>query len=88
VLENTSADNESSPPELPEISSFTTVHRQRQEKKKKIVKDRSLMVVGATVRLEKTKQVGEIIEVLGESATVAFGNFKTKVELQRLILIP
>jgi DNA mismatch repair protein MutS2 len=62
--------------------------RQRQEKKKKIVKDRSLMVVGATVRLEKTKQVGEIIEVLGESATVAFGNFKTKVELQRLILIP
>jgi DNA mismatch repair protein MutS2 len=62
--------------------------RQRQEKKKKMVQDRTLMVVGATVRLERTRQVGEIIEVVGESATVAFGNFKTKVELNKLILIP
>jgi len=62
--------------------------RQRQEKKKKLVQDRTLMIQGATVRLERTRQVGEIIDVLGETATVAFGNFKTKVELNKLILIP
>lgn len=62
--------------------------RQRQDKKKKLVQDRTLMIQGATVRLERTRQVGEIIDVLGETATVAFGNFKTKVELNKLILIP
>ena len=62
--------------------------RQRQEKKKKLVQDRTLMIQGATVRLERTRQVGEIIDILGETATVAFGNFKTKVELNKLILIP
>lgn len=55
--------------------------------KEKVVQDRKKMIPGALVRLEKTQQVGEILEVIGETATVAFGVFKTKVELVKLLLI-
>ena len=56
--------------------------------KEKVIQDRKKMIAGATVRLEKTQQIGEILEVIGETATVAFGVFKTKVELGKLLLIP
>ena len=55
--------------------------------KEKVIQDRKKMIAGATVRLEKTQQIGEILEVIGETATVAFGVFKTKVELGKLLLI-
>ena len=61
--------------------------KKKQAVKEKKVHDKSLMVAGATVRLEKTQQVGQILDVIGEVATVAFGNFKTKVELEKLWLI-
>jgi len=61
--------------------------KKKQAAKEKKVRDKSLMVAGATVRLEKTQQVGQIMDVVGEVATVAFGNFKTKVELEKLWLI-
>ena len=56
--------------------------------KEKVIQDRKKMIPGATVRLEKTQQIGEILEIIGENATVAFGVFKTKVELGKLLLIP
>ncbi|MFM1771543.1 MAG: hypothetical protein RLZZ71_685 [Bacteroidota bacterium] len=59
----------------------------KKERKEKVIQDRKKMIPGASVRLEKTQQVGEILEVVGETATVAFGVFKTKVELGKLILI-
>ena len=64
-----------------------TESKVKTERKEKVIQDRKKMIVGATVRLEKTQQVGEILEVVGETATVAFGVFKTKVELGKLLLI-
>ena len=65
-----------------------TESKVKTEKKEKVIQDRKKMIPGATVRLEKTQQIGEILEVIGETATVAFGVFKTKVELGKLLLIP
>ncbi len=65
-----------------------TESKVKTEKKEKVIQDRKKMIPGATVRLEKTQQIGEILEVIGENATVAFGVFRTKVELGKLLLIP
>jgi len=65
-----------------------TESKVKTEQKEKVIQDRKKMIAGATVRLEKTQQIGEILEVIGETATVAFGVFKTKVELGKLLLIP
>ncbi|MDP4716141.1 MAG: DNA mismatch repair protein MutS [Flavobacteriales bacterium] len=64
-----------------------TESKAKNTTKEKVIQDRKKMISGATVRLEKTQQVGEILEVIGETATVAFGVFKTKVELGKLLLI-
>jgi DNA mismatch repair protein MutS2 len=64
-----------------------TESKVKTEQKEKVIQDRKKMIAGATVRLEKTQQIGEILEVIGETATVAFGVFKTKVELGKLLLI-
>ena len=64
-----------------------TKSKAKKVTKEKVIQDRKKMIPGATVRLEKTQQVGEILEVIGETATVAFGVFKTKVELGKLLLI-
>ena len=65
-----------------------TESKVKTEQKEKVIQDPKKMIAGATVRLEKTQQIGEILEVIGETATVAFGVFKTKVELGKLLLIP
>ena len=64
-----------------------TESKAKKATKEKVIQDRKKMIPGAIVRLEKTQQVGEILEVIGENATVAFGVFKTKVELGKLLLI-
>lgn len=64
-----------------------TESKAKKAVKEKVIQDRKKMIPGATVRLEKTQQVGEILEVVGETATVAFGVFKTKVEIGKLLLI-
>lgn len=64
-----------------------TESKAKKATKEKVIQDRKKMIPGATVRLEKTQQAGEILEVIGETATVAFGVFKTKVELGKLLLI-
>lgn len=43
--------------------------------------------VGSTVRLKEGRQRGEVLDVKGAKATVAFGEFKTRVELSDLIWI-
>jgi len=43
--------------------------------------------VGSTVRLREGRQRGEVIELKGKRATVAFGEFRTRVELQDLVWV-
>jgi DNA mismatch repair protein MutS2 len=40
--------------------------------------------IGSLVKLEKTKQTGTVLDITEQLATVAFGNFKTKVDISRL----
>lgn len=43
--------------------------------------------VGSTVRLKEGRQRGEVLDIKGRRATVAFGEFKTRVELEDLIWV-
>lgn len=43
--------------------------------------------VGSTVRLKEGRQRGEVLEIKGKRATVAFGEFRTRVELTDLIWV-
>ena len=45
------------------------------------------IAVGSTVRLREGRQRGEVIELKGRKATVAFGEFRTRVELQDLVWV-
>ena len=43
--------------------------------------------VGSTVRLKEGRQRGEVLVIKGKRATVAFGEFKTRVELEDLVWV-
>ena len=43
------------------------------------------IVVGSTVRLKEGRQRGEVLAIKGKRATVAFGEFRTRVELVDLV---
>lgn len=45
------------------------------------------IVVGSRVKLKTTRQIGEVLAIEGKEATVAFGVFKTKVDLSKLVFI-
>jgi DNA mismatch repair protein MutS2 len=74
----------------------TKIENERKEKsiKKKLqtVKEQEVrrekhlgsIKVGSLVKLEKTKQTGTVMDITDQTATVAFGNFKTKVDISRL----
>jgi DNA mismatch repair protein MutS2 len=60
----------------------------KKSPKKKIKPNQELIVVGSTVRLNAGgKQRGKVLEIDGERVIVAFGVFKTKVELAQLVFI-
>lgn len=60
----------------------------KKSPKKKIKPNQELIVVGSTVRLNAGgKQRGKVLEIDGERVVVAFGVFKTKVELSQLVFI-
>lgn len=64
--------------------------KRRAEAKKnpgKIKPNQKKIEVGSTVRLIKGKQRGQVIEMDGSKVTVAFGNFKTIVELSQLAFV-
>lgn len=58
----------------------------KQPKRKQKVKSKSEkpILIGATVRLKESKQVGKVLEINGKEAIVAFGNFKTKTQISKL----
>lgn len=45
------------------------------------------ILIGSRVKLQSTKQIGDVLAIDGQEATVAFGVFKTKVSLNKLTLI-
>jgi len=45
------------------------------------------IAVGSTVRLKDGRQRGEVLDIKGKRATVAFGEFKTRVELADLVWV-
>ena len=60
---------------------------QNKEVKQEKKSSRDRMKVGSLVRLENTKQTGEVLELESGQAIVAFGVFKTKVDVFKLELI-
>ncbi|HXK76438.1 MAG TPA: Smr/MutS family protein [Bacteroidaceae bacterium] len=60
-----------------EASSTKAAHSSKSKKKEEIA-------VGSFVYLEGQRTVGEVLEVKGKQAVVAFGNLKTTVKLNRL----
>jgi len=81
VLEKTKIDEERR-----EKSIKKTIVKKKEEKAEDI-RHRELIKVGALVRLSGTKQTGNVLEIDGEEATVAFGVFKTRTDLSRLEFI-
>ena len=63
--------------------------RQRGKPKKESVKspEEPLYKVGQNVRIKGQSNVGSILEVKGESATIAFGFLKTSVQLNKLEVV-
>jgi len=57
------------------------------KKKKKAKQDEVPVTVGSRVRLEKSNQRGEVIEIDGKEVTVMFGQFKTKVNIDKLSVV-
>lgn len=45
------------------------------------------IAVGSTVRLKEGRQRGEVLDIKGARATVAFGEFRTRVELEDLVWV-
>ncbi len=51
------------------------------------VKTEKPLLVGSRVKIKNTKQAGDILSLDGKEATIAFGNLKAKVKLEKLIVI-
>jgi DNA mismatch repair protein MutS2 len=43
--------------------------------------------VGSTVRLQNSKQIGTVIELDGKKAVVAFGVFKTNIDISKIVFV-
>lgn len=61
--------------------------KQPSKRKKSIKKNQKPITVGSKVKLIDGKQSGNVLEINGKEAVVAFGNFKTKTLLSKLILM-
>jgi DNA mismatch repair protein MutS2 len=61
--------------------------KQPNRRKKTNKKVEKPILVGSTVKLKDGKQSGKVLEINGKEAIVAFGNFKTKTQLSKLIVI-
>lgn len=62
------------------------ISKEKEEKQEK-VSGRDKIRVGSLVRLEKTRQTGKVLELENGQAIVAFGVFKTKLDLSKLEFI-
>ncbi len=94
-IRESQADKERTKQARESLSEFKTEVDQKQEKafksKKKRVKKRAQVVadntsfrVGDTVRMQGQTSGGEVLEVSGKKATVAFGAIKTTIDMSKL----
>ena len=60
---------------------------QARKKSKRPKQNTDRIAVGSTVRLKEGRQRGEVLAVKGQKATVAFGDFRTRVELEDLVWV-
>lgn len=58
--------------------------KQPKRKQKAKTTPEKPILIGSTVRLKESKQVGKVLEINGKEAIVAFGNFKTKTQISKL----
>jgi DNA mismatch repair protein MutS2 len=63
-----------------------TVEKSKKQKPK-AKQNQEKITKGSTVRLLNGKEKGTVIELEGNQATVAFGNFKTKAAVNKLVFI-
>lgn len=69
------------------VKSLTKKANQQKEEKKEKINQLEKIKVGSLVRLERTKQTGKVLELENGQAIVAFGIFKTKLDLSKLEFI-
>ncbi len=86
TIEKTKTEEQSKAKQLKEKANAKKQARKERDRKRKN-KVRHPVKVGSTVRLEKSNQRGEVIELDGSEATVMFGQFKTKVGLEKLVVV-
>ena len=60
----------------------------KQKRKRHVpAKTEKPLLVGSRVKIKNTKQAGDVLSVDGKEATIAFGNLKAKVKLEKLVVI-
>lgn len=88
-LEKLQRENEALTEKKHEIDQKIDRIRQREKPKKESVKsaEEPLFRVGQNVKIKGQSNVGSILEIKGESATIAFGFLKTSVQLNKLEVV-
>lgn len=88
-LEKLQRENEALTEKKHEIDQKIDRIRQREKPKKERAKsaEEPLFRVGQNVKIKGQSNVGSILEIKGESATIAFGFLKTSVQLNKLEVV-
>ena len=88
-LEKLQRENEALTEKKHEIDQKIDRIRQREKPKKESAKstEETLFRVGQNVKIKGQSNVGSILEIKGESATIAFGFLKTSVQLNKLEVV-
>lgn len=88
-LEKLQRENEALTEKKHEIDQKIDRIRQREKPKKESAKsaEEPLFKVGQNVKIKGQSNVGSILEIKGESATIAFGFLKTSVQLNKLEVV-
>lgn len=88
-LEKLQRENEALTEKKHEIDQKIDRIRQREKPKKESTKsaEEPLFKVGQNVKIKGQSNVGSILEIKGESATIAFGFLKTSVQLNKLEVV-
>jgi len=60
----------------------------KQKRKRPVpAKTEKPLLVGSRVKIKNTKQAGDVLSLDGKEATIAFGNLKAKVKLEKLVVV-
>ncbi|MBL4707278.1 MAG: hypothetical protein JKY48_02405 [Flavobacteriales bacterium] len=59
----------------------------KKKQRNRVVETEMPIVVGARVKLKNSRQTGDVMSLAGKEATVAFGNLKAKVSIEKLQVV-